>query len=247
MIHRLHKVIDGLYRGSAPSPRDVELLKNYYGINKIVSLDEESGRRIDKSCKLLNIKHIMCPIDGTKDSLLKFLHHDIKNLLLNDGPTFIHCKYGKDRTGLAVAIFKCKYMGEDPEMAIRDAKSLGFGLGLPEHVVNLYEKIIKSCKTSSDENNADIVSITRQPIGDNKDSPLDSAQMGSFSPYLSQTRQYPMDAVYNELLDQDPTRENYKAITPHIKGKVNVPLVGVYNNSAGIAGAGPSTNSGGFL
>lgn len=212
MIRRLRKVADGVYRGSAPSPRDVLWLKEILGIKKIVSLDKETGDRIDHACKALGIEHVKAYIDGgDRKSLYHVLSQDLKHLLMGGGPTFFHCHEGKDRTGLIAALFKCKYMGMDPEQAIKEAKSLGFGVGVPPETVHLYEKIIRSCKShkDSDVNAADIVSNEREYIGDNRDSFLDESRQSSWSTYLDHTRQNPMDAVYVYNNDQSPTRENY--------------------------------------
>src|SRR5579885_1375963 len=242
MIHRLRKITNGLYRGSAPTPKDVLWLK-------------ETGEKIDRACKMLGIKHVKQYIDHTRKSLLSFLHHDLKKLLLDGGPTFIHCHEGKDRTGLATALFKCKYMGMKPEDAIDEAKSLGFGVGVPPKVTQLYEKIIRSCKPSQDNNSADIVSIEREYKGDNRDSFLDEGHQGSFAPDLDHTRQNPMDAVYVYNNDQSPTRENYdqtwrepkESIKSHEDVTDQIPQVGVYNNDAGQRGFGPTENYSGFF
>jgi Tyrosine phosphatase family len=251
MIHRLKKITNGLYRGSAPSPKDVEWLKNTLDIKKIVSLDQESGDRIDHICQALGIQHIDTPIDHTKASLIKLLSNDLKELLLDGGPTYLHCLHGKDRTGLIAALFKCKYMGMKPERAIKEAESLGFGIGVHPSAVNQWKKLIRTCKPSQDMNNSDIVSNQREFSGDNRDSFLDEGHQGSFSPYLSVTRQNPMDAVYTYINDQYPTRENYKpneSIKEYVKEEDDaVPQVGVFNNDAGGRGFGPTENYSGFF
>lgn len=249
MIQRLKKITDGLYRGSAPSPKEVLWLKETLKINKIVSLDRETGDKIERACDMLGIKHIKTYIDANKSSLINLFQHDLKELLLDDGPTYIHCHHGKDRTGLLAAVFKVKYMGMSPEKAIREAKSLGFGIGVNPEWVKLYEKIIRTCKPEKDSNDADIVSNVREHVGDNKDSYLDQGNQGSFAPYLSKTREYPVDSVYNSINDQSPTRENYdpnKPIKEHDQQDV-IPQVGVFNNDAGGRGFGPVENAGGFF
>jgi hypothetical protein len=107
-----------------------------------------------------------------------------------------------------------------------------------------------ACKPAKDVNNADIVSNEREYVGDGRDSYLDEAHPGSFAPYLDQTRQNPMDAVYNYINDQSPTRENYqeyKSIKEHDKEEDVVPMVGVFNNDAGGRGFGPTENYSGFF
>lgn len=254
MISKFLSVIPGkVYRGGAPTIKDVSWLKDRYHINKIVSLDQLSGEKIDRVCKMLNIKHVMLPIDGSRQSLLNFLKHDITKLLLNGEPTYVHCQEGKDRTGLAIALFKCQYMKMDPEQAINEAKKLGFGIGVDPTCTKLFEKIIRNCQPTLTDNNMaeDIVSKEREYISDNRSSPLEETHQGSFAPYLSYTRQDPVDNVYHELEDQSPTRENFHS--SHYLNKMNeitndsAPLIGLYNNDAGIYGGSPVIPVGGFI
>jgi protein tyrosine/serine phosphatase len=253
MIQRLRQVAKNLYRGSAPNPQDVVWLKDNLGIRKIVSLDRETGDRITRACKLLGIKQEKVYLDGSRESLLKFLKHDLAKLLLQGGPTYVHCHEGKDRTGLACALVECKYLGADPNRAIQHAKSLGFGIGVDPKIIKLYEKLIRSCKPAKDNNHADIVDNEREYRGDNRDTFLDEQRQDSFAPYLDHTRQNPADAVYVYINDQSPTRENYqqyKSIKEHNKEDTEeggVPQVGVFNNDAGARGFGPTENYGGFF
>jgi protein tyrosine/serine phosphatase len=252
MIHRLREIVPGrLYRGSAPSPKDLQWLKDHLGIRKVVSLDQMTGDKIDRACKLLGIDHVKMYIDGSHVSLLKALGHNLKKILLDDGPTFVHCHEGKDRTGLITALFKCRYLGMNPEKAIEEAKSLGFGVGVDPKIIHLYEKLIRKCKPAQDTNNADIVSNEREYIGDNRDTYLDESRQDSFAPFLDHTVQGPASSVYNYIMDQSPTRqnfENYRSIKEHNIEEDNViPQIGVYDNDAGVKGFGPSENNGGFI
>lgn len=200
MIKRFTKVNDNLYRGGAPSTDDVVKLKQNFGINKIVSLDEAAGNKIDRICKILNIDHIMIPIDVEKSStLLPLLSIDLHDLLIKDGPTFVHCLQGKDRTGMLVAMFNCKYNNMPCDESIKEAKSFGFGFGLPAKTQRIYTKLIELCCQDKhqaslshikDKNNADIVENSR-PNPDMKGSTLDRADMVSISPFLDPTSGYP--------------------------------------------------------
>jgi protein tyrosine/serine phosphatase len=212
MIRRLRRLTDGLYRGSAPSPKDLLWLKEILGIKKVISLDKETGDKIDRPCKMLGIDHVKAYIEGgDRKSLYHVLSQDLKHFLLDGGPTYFHCHEGKDRTGLIAALFRCKCQGWSPEQAIKEAKSLGFGVGIPPESMHLYEKIIRSCKPhkDADVNSADIVSNEREYIGDNRDTYLDESRQDSWATYLDHTRQNPMDAVYVYNNDQGPTRQNY--------------------------------------
>lgn len=251
MIKRFRPVIPGvLYRGSAPTPKDILEMKEKLGINKIISLDKEAGNRIARTCKMLGINQVQLYIEHDRKSLYDFLSQDMKKLFLEDGPTFVHCQQGKDRTGMACAIVKCKFLGMDPEKAIHEAKSLGFGVGLPPEITDKYERIIRHCKTEKDTNSADIVSNEREYKGDPRDGVLDEAHQGSFAPHLDPTKQAPMDLVYPSINDQSPTRQNYPD-TPlfrHDPEKGNViPNVGEFDNDSGQRGFGPTENYNGFF
>jgi hypothetical protein len=241
MIHRFIKITEGLYRGSAPTPNDVLDLHKKYNIKKIVSLDEECGEKIKHVCKVLGIKHIMMPLDIHNKSLLHLFSQDFKKLFLEGGPTYIHCHYGKDRTGLVAAIIEIKFLGKSPEESLNKARKLGFGVGVDSVFRNKYEKFIKGTK-SSDDNNADAVSLSREPSGDNRTSVLDQATKGSFAPEVSGTKQYPYDIEYNPLNEQRESRKNYnQKINPESKSNSDndsVPQVGVYNSDAGGRGMG---------
>lgn len=249
MISRFSKIDNDIYRGSAPAPEDVKFLKDKYEINKIISLDQASGDKISRACKLLQIKQIMIPLDGTTASLINLMKYNIKDLLKNGGPTYLHCRHGSDRTGLVAGLYECKYLGVDPEIAIKHAKKLGFGLNCSPEFMQMYEKIIRSAKPekiSKDENNADIVSNEREYKSDNRSSYLDEAHQGSFAPYLG-TRVWPYDNVYNSINDQSPTKDNYDQSINLNNNEENVPLVGQYNNNTGGGGLGYVLNPGGFI
>ena len=252
MIHRFIEVVPKkLYRGSAPSPQDILELKNKFNIKKVISLDESSANKIKRACKMLGIKQVIIPInlDNLKSDLLNLLKHNIKDLLLNNSPTFVHCQAGKDRTGLLIALFKCQYMGEDPETAIEESKKIGLGVGIDPRVTKLFEGLIRSCKPVNEkiDHNYDIVSNERQYISDNRSSFLDEAHQGSFAPYLDYTKQYPMDALYNYINDQSPTREDYYRQIKPAEHEDVIPIVGLFNNDAGVRGFGAVENYSGFF
>ena len=181
-----HKVNKNLYRGGSLTPRDVVHLKEKYGIEKIVSLDAQVGKKIDRACKLLNIKHIILSIDmGKKSSLIKFLHWNIKDLLSGE-KVFIGCRYGKDRTGLAIALYRCKHDHWSCGKALKEAKQYGFGVGVDPKIINLYKKVIKEacgCKNEDLSFAYDIVSNEREYPTNYNDYSLGAWEQGSWSPY----------------------------------------------------------------
>jgi len=237
MIVRFRKVNSDLYRGGAPTIEDTILLNRKFGIKKIVSLDGFAGKHIDRACKLLGMKHIILPIDiAKKSTLIKFLHHDLHKLLQDDGPVFVHCSAGKDRTGLAVALYHCMYDGWTCKQAYDDAVKLGFGNGVPVHIVRLYADLMqKACgcggkhmKNSKydmndkfDLNNKfdvnsnfdgmgyDIASNQREYPSDYADYTLGGWEQQSWSPYEDyRVREWPYSDQYDDAEPQYHSRQD---------------------------------------
>lgn len=248
MIIRFQPVAPGIFRGGAPTGKDVVSLKEDFGINRIISLDQESGDRISRVCQILGIEQIMLPLDGTRSSLIRLLQHNLKKLLNDNKPTFFHCFHGKDRTGFLAALYEIKYLGKNPKKALEKAKKLGFGVGVPREFMDPLEKLILACKPATDINHSDIVSNQRASKIDKFEYSIDGSEPKSFAPILDTVRQYPYDNQYFSINDQSPTRENYNQVIKEHESKGDpIPLVGIYNNEAGIMGAGPVINSGGFI
>lgn len=142
-MERFVKINSNLYRGSAPSLEEVKQLKDIFGVNRIVSLDLESGEKIFDICKKLNIEQILLPIESGPELIesLDLLKDNILKLFDNDHVTFVHCYHGKDRTGLAVALYRIA-MGWSPKEAWQEAYDLGFCKGLSKTVTKFYNSYI---------------------------------------------------------------------------------------------------------
>lgn len=171
MIKKFFRVNDSLFRGAAPTQQDVENLKKKFNVNRIVSLDSNVAKDIDDACKKFNIEHITIGIDASsKSSIMKLFNYDIISLLTQNPNIFIHCLHGKDRTGLAIALFRCKHDNWDCEKAIQEAKAFGFGTGLSDKIISLYTKLIQqACQKHSheilDNNDFPQVGLTNNPTG----------------------------------------------------------------------------------
>ena len=143
MPKRFKQVEKGIYRGGKPSSEDIEVLKNIFKINRIISLDKEAATEISPICKKFNIEHLIIPIswEEINPKIIKFLKNNIVELLEESKPTFIHCVKGKDRTGLAIALYRIA-KGWDKEEAYEEAKSFRFGIGLEENIKNYFKNEI---------------------------------------------------------------------------------------------------------
>lgn len=255
MIKNFHQVSDNVFRGSAPSPKDVCFLNKQLKINKIISLDEDSGKKIDRVCKLLGIDHIIIPISVHDKSTIHYLlNYDIPSLFNKSDNVYTHCYRGKDRTGLLIALYRCLCENWNSQDAILEAKELGFGTGIRLDSENFYINLIKSlAKDNQDVNNANIVDNVNELDGQYRDYTLDRYEQQSWSPFADYSvKEYPASSVDKYDYDEQyRNRENYNEpedIYDIYLRRTTMPQVGVYDqNTQGINGAGPSLIGSGYV
>lgn len=151
MPSRFAEVDSNLFRGGAPTPEEVKILKDVYGIKQIISLDKQSADRIDETCKENGINHIVIPIEGGINDGSKIIKNVGAKAIVNNTPSYIHCYHGKDRTGAFVAKYRIEN-GWSIDDAINEALSFGFGSGMDPETVRNYTKIITNANIHLNNN-----------------------------------------------------------------------------------------------
>jgi tyrosine-protein phosphatase SIW14 len=111
------RVSGDLYRGGQPEKIGVSGLKKLR-IKTVISL-RQSG--IDEEIfRSSGMDHVVIPMNAffpRREGFRRFLE------IVSDParvPVFVHCRYGSDRTGAAVAIYRIKVQGWAPSEAIRE-------------------------------------------------------------------------------------------------------------------------------
>lgn len=154
-MQRFMKVSDGLFRGGAPSEDEVHLLKREFGVNRIVSLDGECASNIADVCDEIGVEHIVLPIEFKNiQTALKILDDNLVELLTENEPTFVHCLHGKDRTGLACALYRIRVQGWEPMDALNEAMNYGFGIGVSPKIRHMYCKMILTPRPDENESHS---------------------------------------------------------------------------------------------
>ena len=117
-----------IYRGARPTMENMEQLKEF-GIKAIVTLDDndEVVAAERKKANELGIKHYSIPIDSLKYPR----DHQINTVLQllmesKNQPVFLHCKHGRDRTGLVIGLYRYYFQNWTRKMAYDEMISLGF-------------------------------------------------------------------------------------------------------------------------
>ena len=170
-MERFKQVNAHIFRGGCPSEHDLNLLKHVWGVKRIVSLDKKIGFSIAPICKSLGLDHKILGINSHNlEQAVSYLKDNVVNLLLDNAPTFVHCRYGKDRTGLVIGMFRV--LGEDwkPSEAYQEALSLDFTSGLPKDIAQLYVDSLFSSytyKPSTVRDRTDIGELARHSLEQN--------------------------------------------------------------------------------
>ena len=105
---RFYRVDDKLYRGAQPLLPDGIRALQQRGIKTIINLrgrDEHTDAE-EKLARELGMKYYSHPLPGLsapKDADVQAILDEIRRA---DGPVFVHCHHGEDRTGLIVACYR---------------------------------------------------------------------------------------------------------------------------------------------
>ncbi len=250
-MDRFRQVTPKILRGGVPSEEEIRVLKDAWGVNRIVSLDLDMGEQIDPVCKDLGIEHIMIPIenDGFIEDSIGFLSDNIGSILNDNPTTFIHFYHGKDRTGLAVALYRMKEQGWSLKDALDEALSLDFGTGLSDKHKKLYVGFLENANKKDNLEVKDIATKVRESFDSGPTiSPTDTRH--SFSPFLSPEADYhstPISFMPGTPPDQsaadDKKRKRKQQLRMMLLEDMNDAMaqVGVYENcNPVLRGIGPT-------
>jgi protein tyrosine/serine phosphatase len=123
------RINDHLYRGGQPKSQGLAELKKL-GITTVVDLRGEDSDTIAwerQQADSLGMRFVHIPVSGwsspTDEQVVQFLslfHNDPK------GEKFVHCRFGDDRTGVFVAIYRMALEKWPAEQALKEMYFFGF-------------------------------------------------------------------------------------------------------------------------
>ena len=130
-IKRFKQIDDTLYRGAKPTEAQYKELKKL-GIKTVIAFNTEQtikgGTKLEKDVAKANgIKFIDLSMDCNdlpSDKNVKKFFKTLEDAKKNKEKVYIHCTFGKDRTGLFSAMYKIKYGLADTKQAIYEMISM---------------------------------------------------------------------------------------------------------------------------
>lgn len=126
-LPNLAQVNANIYRGGQPTLKGLKLLQSK-GIRTIIDLNDNEP---ELKQEILDTTNLGLSLISIPESGLLAPHaSDISRIEadLNDSslyPIYIHCEHGKDRTGLAVALYRVQTEGWAPKKAHDEMMALG--------------------------------------------------------------------------------------------------------------------------
>jgi protein tyrosine/serine phosphatase len=126
---RFGVVRDGFYRGGQPTERHLPLLREL-DVETIVSLRRGHARAEAAAAERLGMRFVNLPFFGALGAN-PALAERIVDAIRRGGRVYVHCRLGRDRTSLAVALYRVLVDGWDPATAWRtEAVAYGYVRGL---------------------------------------------------------------------------------------------------------------------
>ena len=126
-VPNFHVVNDQLLRGGQPTDTGLRNLAAM-GVKTIFDLQEEGERSHDEKrlVKALGMRYVNVPMKGMTTPKEKQISHALKALNdTSDGPVFVHCKRGADRTGVVIACYRIQHDGWGNQKALSEARNYG--------------------------------------------------------------------------------------------------------------------------
>lgn len=127
-VGNFEKVNDTVFRGAQPTEQGFQSLAKL-GIHTVIDLQESGSSRAtseEKAVKAAGMEYVNVPMEGmatpSNESVAKVL------ALLEsgtNGPVFVHCHRGADRTGGIIACYRIEHDQWTNRKALSEARSMG--------------------------------------------------------------------------------------------------------------------------
>ncbi|MEX0776416.1 MAG: dual specificity protein phosphatase family protein [Phycisphaeraceae bacterium] len=144
-LSNFHKIHDTLYRGAQPEDQGFARLRKM-GVKTVINLRSFHSDRANCRANELGYVHIYSKAWNAEDEdVVAFLKAATDPA---NGPVFVHCQHGADRTGIMIAAYRIVVQGWSKDDAIAEMTTGGHGFhavwgNLVEYVRNLDVEAIR--------------------------------------------------------------------------------------------------------
>jgi protein tyrosine/serine phosphatase len=142
-IPNFHQVSENIFRGGQPANSSWSSLADL-GIKLVVDLrlpSEHSINREEQAVQAAGMRYVSIPMDGfaapsdqNVSRVLALLEESN-----TDGPVFVHCRRGSDRSGTVIACYRITHDHWENQKALQEAKSFGMywiEKGMQHYILN---------------------------------------------------------------------------------------------------------------
>ncbi len=144
-LPNFHQVNQNLYRGAQPRPGGIQRLAQL-GIKTIINLrdDDDRARAEEAEARAAGLHYLNLPLRNFGRPSDAEIEHVLSIIsVAENGPVFVHCKRGADRTGTVVAIYRIEHDGWTSKDAKAEAKHYGLGLWqirMKDYIEDYYQR-----------------------------------------------------------------------------------------------------------
>jgi len=137
-LPNFHQVDERVYRGAQPAAKDFAILAQM-GIKTVLDLRDGDGhvRSEEKLAKAAGLRYISLPMHGFEAPSEQQITRALAILQdAGNGPVFVHCRRGADRTGTVIACYRIAHDQWPNQKALDEAR--GFGMSSLEFAMRGY-------------------------------------------------------------------------------------------------------------
>jgi uncharacterized protein (TIGR01244 family) len=140
-VRNFHQIDGHVYRGAQPSSEGWKSLAKL-NVRTIIDLrreDEHSTATEARDVQAAGMRYVNVPMKGLVAPSDEQIAKILALLDSSDGPVFVHCRRGADRTGTVIACYRIAHDHWQNRKALREAKSTGMSwieLGMKRYILN---------------------------------------------------------------------------------------------------------------
>jgi protein tyrosine/serine phosphatase len=125
-IPNFHQVDANLFRGAQPAPTEFQTLARM-GIKTVLDLRAESHTPAEEDLvEAAGMRYINLPMRGMRAPTDEEISRALAIIGdVGNGPIFVHCRRGADRTGTVIACYRIVHDGWQNERALSEAYTFG--------------------------------------------------------------------------------------------------------------------------